>query len=1224
MRKHQGKEKQSKLTWIITGIALLLVALTILAATINIACDLVAREAQDAVKTYLQADLKLEKVSGNPLRGYRIIGVELSKNGAEMVKADFVEAEINFMSLLSSPRLSLLSIGGVNVNLDKLIEELNKLPSQPSGQPFQVPIDELKLVQSVLSSEWGKLEVEDVSLGFEQYTITASVNAKVNELPVSGTITAEVNGANVDLKNTDLKIGKGSVKGSGKLSETLDVQGIIEGLDITEIVGLWPTLVPGDYVGAIGLSFKASGTWVDPVFTATANYKGERIAGWPVESFNGAVNYKEMRLSLDKITANALGIPLEGDLAMAFRNDVPSVYLKLKGGATDLASLSSLSGTSGVTGNISDFTVDISGPTNALSGAVALHAPEIGAYGVKGTEVALQVKLSGGNQATVNGKMKFQGAASFLSGSITDILTGPKLNVTLKTVDLNLAALKPLIPDADMVNPKGNATAEIHVKGSMSDPSIEGTINSKSITAMDYTADNLAVGFSYAGGNFTLKDSSASWTGLPINASGTVKNVMAEKPTLDINASLSLTPDSLAKFVPDIAQYKLKGTVQVGVRATGTLPEPKLDLVISSKELAAMDIINAKDIKATTALTGDLEKLDNVDLELSAQSVSASGLGFQNVSAQVKKQGDAINLVSAKASSGQGSISGSGNVTIPQSGAGNININVDMSQLNLSDLSKTGDLGVELAGTFSGKLALTGKTDMPSIAFQGNAPKFSVAGYGMDNLAVELNGNANNINLNNLSAQIGAGKLSASGTIKPGDGTGQIEFAGSGLDLARLTENVPDLKGQVAGMLSAKFNAAISAKGASGQGNATIPSLKAYGMQLTDVSIPLALTDTSFKFGQGTAKLNGGTLMLDGEVNTQTLKYSGKMNASGVDVNALVHDLVPDLGGKITGSGAMDVAFNGAIDPQFTLGGTGNAKIGSGSLSGFSYLDIVTKLHGTDSIRYTEVVAPFNLETTRIIFQKGSKATAPDNDPLYKYVQIEGPITYAGALNLTGDGNINFQLINIVAGGALGATGAIVGGNINELVSGKGLESLLTQTVTQGAEAGKSRDFRDVSFKIGGTYDSPSFSLGKVGESTTAPTDSSSETKEQPQTVRETVQEAVKDKVLDGLGISTAPKENASSEATATNETQQQGATSETKEQPQTVQETVKEVVKDKVLDSLGIKEEASSSGADATGEPQQQQQQAEPSDKKETPKKPEDIVKEEAGKALKNILKRN
>ncbi|MCL2684240.1 MAG: hypothetical protein FWE55_03255, partial [Synergistaceae bacterium] len=1113
--------KVNKVLWIVVGIIMFSGIFLLLFAKLDIACDFVAREAKNAAKTYLQADLNLGHISGNPLRGYMLLGTNLSKDGMEIMRADFVVARINFISLLSSPRLSTLSVGGVNMNLDSFVEELGKLPSEPSGTPFQPPVDELRLVQSRFLSKWGEVGVEDVGLRFRQNNITARVKGYVNALSVVGTLTAEINGTHATLKNADLKLGQGAVKASGQLSEELDVQGTVEGVDLAELISLWPAIESRNYAGTIRTSFKATGTWMAPVFTAAASFKGTRLAGWPVESFDGTVNYKQMRFSLDNATASVLGIPLKGGVAMAFRDSVPTVFVQLSGGAIDLASLGNLGGIKGITGNISDFAVEIKGPTDELSGTISMHFPLIGVSGVEGTEGALQIKLTGGKEAIVNGKMRFQGAASYLTGVVSDLLSGPKLDLTLKTVDLNMAGLKPIIPDAGKLDPRGNVTAEIQIKGAVLAPSLDGTLSSESLTVSGYTAHNLAVGFAYARGVFTLKESSASWSGLPVKASGTVKNVLSANPVLDINASLSMNPDILTKFVPDTAQYKLRGTVQVGVRATGAMPEPKIDLVVASQELTAMDIINAKNIRATTALIGDITKMDNADLNVTASSVSVSGLGFQDFGAHIRKTGDTINLVSASASSGQGHLSGSGKVTMPKVGAGDVNINVDMTQLDLRDLSRTGNLGADLAGTFSGKLALTGKTDAPQVTFQGGAPKIYVAGYGMENLTIGLGGNMTDLRLNG-SAQIGAGKLSASGNLRPSDGTGQIDLTGAELDLAKLTESVPDLAGQVSGIFSAQFRMALSGKGTSGQGNAQAPAIRIFGMRLADVSLPLALDGVNFRFGQGAAKLNGGALSLNGSIDTHTFKYSGRLNASGVDVNALVHDLIPDLAGSITGNGAMDLAFSGNIEPQFTLGGTGQARVGSGGISGFRWLDLVSRLYGVNSIRYTEVTAPFTLETTRLILQKGSGAIAPEGDPLYKYVRVEGPVTYSGDLNLAGDGNMNFQLINAAAGGVLGAAGAVGGGNIGDILAGRGLDEILRQAVEGGSSAGRQADFRDVSFRVGGNTEKPTFSVVKVGPSNLpAAPQNSSEPERQPQNIQDTIM----DRVMEGIGIPAAPSD---------------------------------------------------------------------------------------------------
>ena len=93
--------KINKILWILVGIVMFSGIFLLLFAKLDIGSDLVVREVQNAAITYLQADLKFGEVTGNPLRGYMILGTSLTKNNTEMLKADFVFARINLISLLN-------------------------------------------------------------------------------------------------------------------------------------------------------------------------------------------------------------------------------------------------------------------------------------------------------------------------------------------------------------------------------------------------------------------------------------------------------------------------------------------------------------------------------------------------------------------------------------------------------------------------------------------------------------------------------------------------------------------------------------------------------------------------------------------------------------------------------------------------------------------------------------------------------------------------------------------------------------------------------------------------------------------------------------------------------------------------------------------------------------------------------------------------------------------
>ena len=130
---------------------------------------------------------------------------------------------------------------------------------------------------------------------------------------------------------------------------------------------------------------------------------------------------------------------------------------------------------------------------------------------------------------------------------------------------------------------------------------------------------------------------------------------------------------------------------------------------------------------------------------------------------------------------------------------------------------------------------------------------------------------------------------------------------------------------------------------------------------------------------------------------------------------------------------------------SLSYSGTGLFTMGAGGISGFKGLDIVTRLYGLDAIRYTEVTAPLEIRTGRLVLKKGAAAKAPDGDPIYRYARLaeDGTIKFDKSLYLLAEGNVNFQLVNALTGGALGGAGALLQGGAKQLTTGAGLEGIL-------------------------------------------------------------------------------------------------------------------------------------------------------------------------------------
>ena len=196
--------------------------------------------------------------------------------------------------------------------------------------------------------------------------------------------------------------------------------------------------------------------------------------------------------------------------------------------------------------------------------------------------------------------------------------------------------------------------------------------------------------------------------------------------------------------------------------------------------------------------------------------------------------------------------------------------------------------------------------------------------------------------------------------------------------------------------------------------------------------------------------------------------------------------------------------------------------------------------------------------------------TPPANDPIYKSAKLaeDGTVTFDKKLYFVLDANVNFQLINAIAGGVAGGAEALLkGGAIQNILSGGSLESALKGALNSGIEQGKSADFRDVTAKVTGTFDKPAVSLVKVapakqeaaGETPAAtqnpvvtPSSSPTPTQQQPKP-----EDVIKERIIDAI-IPTKPEQPA----------QQQEAGKE-EPKPQPIEKQIEKQIEDQVKKGL-------------------------------------------------------
>jgi hypothetical protein len=328
---------------------------------------------------------------------------------------------------------------------------------------------------------------------------------------------------------------------------------------------------------------------------------------------------------------------------------------------------------------------------------------------------------------------------------------------------------------------------------------------------------------------------------------------------------------------------------------------------------------------------------------------------------------------------------------------------------------------------------------------------------------------------------------------------------------------MPDLKGQASGKFDLKFNVKNNANGTyGGSGSLTSSALTLRGMKLSNIMLPISLSNTAFKSDGGSLALYGGKAANTFSLDLGTMKFNDTLNVTGADVNALAQDASGGLNGKITGRGNLSMKLSGALSPKLTYSGSGEFTMGEGAISGFSGLDLLTKLHGVNGIRYTKVTAPLRMDMAKLTIAKGASAVPPADDPLYRSAVLaeDGSVTLDAAkkLHFLADLSVNFQLINALTGGVAGGADTLIKGGTD---IGGNLEDILKGAVNTGIERGKNADFRNATVKVTGTSEKPAYAVVKIGSSAAQPSvpQSPAPSAETPAAEKPSLEEKVREEI---------------------------------------------------------------------------------------------------------------
>ena len=119
--------------------------------------------------------------------------------------------------------------------------------------------------------------------------------------------------------------------------------------------------------------------------------------------------------------------------------------------------------------------------------------------------------------------------------------------------------------------------------------------------------------------------------------------------------------------------------------------------------------------------------------------------------------------------------------------------------------------------------------------------------------------------------------------------------------------------------------------------------------------------------------------------------------------------------------------------------GNGKLEILDGEISGFEGAQTVSNMIGGKPLKFHSALFTFTLDGRTIYIIPGSRISAPQEDPVYRYITLDGRVTMQHEVDLSFMGNVNIRALNALIVGFQGVLNATVeSGGVGDT------ESLLT------------------------------------------------------------------------------------------------------------------------------------------------------------------------------------
>ena len=558
-------------------------------------------------------------------------------------------------------------------------------------------------------------------------------------------------------------------------------------------------------------------------------------------------------------------------------------------------------------------------------------------------------------------------------------------------------------------------------------------LKARNVGYSGYTVGNLDIPVNFANNLLSIPNARAYLPGGSINLKGNVNLKNAANPGVDMTVStqgINLA-EVMTKYGVQNEAMPVSGKVWGNVSVKGP-----------AKNAGVNVILRAANVKVG----------ESVDIPSGALDVAGTT--------------QRVNVRNLEATVNGAMIKGSGNMNVNQKNIMNSNVNFQATVRRL-DLKKllTKFIGsAPASGMIRSDIALTGTIEKPALDVRLGSPVV-VGENEIHDIAVKLRTPQANHYTVNTKARIQDFRPEADVDLRSNNGIWTYSVNTKPLDIDKAVQSqMPDMKGMAKGFLTVSVNGNTKPNSDINV-VARVPDITVIDkVNVQNIYVPVDYKPSVNKvvMKNASARLSDGEITSGFDFDVSKLAWKGNLKVAHLDFGKLANLFLPE--GELVGSIDAEVSMKGQQGTK--ANGMMETSYANGKFSTtpgyFHKMAMLENITPTKRVSFENISGTFFWNGTDIFLNPGSGAKAGNDEPLYRYVSVNGSLGIPGkGLNLMCDGRFDLKILDQLLGAMKG---------VFQYMTGSLGRSVIRDAA--GRVLGiRKKDFQNVSFTLANSWD---------------------------------------------------------------------------------------------------------------------------------------------------------